>query len=83
MTELVVLSPQALTDLCSTAFRAVLDETQVKSSPWMDAREAAEYLRTSYDAVRKMASDGTIPYRKMGKYLRFNREELDRWLDST
>jgi excisionase family DNA binding protein len=45
---------------------------------WMDAAEAAEYLRLRsvralYDHVRR----GRVPAHRLGRLLRFRRDELD------
>lgn len=46
----------------------------------MDVSEAAEYLRVEESWIYKQAQYKAIPYTKVGKYLRFRRKDLERWL---
>ena len=39
--------------------------------------EAAEYLSLTPDALRKRVERGQIPYIQDGRWVRFDREELD------
>jgi excisionase family DNA binding protein len=48
---------------------------------WLDSREAAEYLRISVENLRVKVSRGEIPvHGRLGRCLRFRREELDKML---
>jgi excisionase family DNA binding protein len=42
--------------------------------------EAADYLRFHPSTVYRLARNGQLPARKIGKQWRFHREALDRWL---
>lgn len=44
----------------------------------MDAREAAEFLRLSYEAFRKIAP--SVPRHRLGSSYRYLRSELLEWL---
>jgi len=44
---------------------------------WLSVRELAEYLRVSESQVRKLVSVGSIPYRRVGQAIRFNRRLVD------
>jgi excisionase family DNA binding protein len=46
----------------------------------LDVEGAAELLDMSVHAVRRLASQGRIPARKVGREWRFNREKLLRWV---
>lgn len=48
----------------------------------MTPTEVAEYLRKSKSWVYGAASRGELPTKRIGRDLRFSREELDRWLAS-
>ena len=49
---------------------------------WLDAHEAVVYLRLpSLGALRNLVYRRQIPFTKLGRSLRFKREELDRHLD--
>lgn len=46
-----------------------------------NAREAAEYLRMSYDSLLRYTRIGAIEYVANGSSYIYKREFLDRWLD--
>jgi excisionase family DNA binding protein len=51
---------------------------------WLTSREAVDYLRLpSVGALRQLVYRRRIPFAKMGRNLRFNRLELDRFLESS
>ncbi len=51
---------------------------------WLTAREAVAYLRLpSMGALRSLIHRRRIPFSKLGRLLRFDRAELDRFLGST
>lgn len=51
---------------------------------WLTSREAVDYLRLpSVGALRQLVYRRRIPYAKIGHLLRFNRRELDRFLESS
>jgi excisionase family DNA binding protein len=43
---------------------------------WMNADEAASYLRISKGALRNLTSNGHIPFCKLGRRVRYLRSEL-------
>lgn len=50
---------------------------------WMNSKEAAEYLRISENNLRVKVSRGEVPVSgKLGRTLRFRREELDKLLEA-
>jgi excisionase family DNA binding protein len=42
--------------------------------------EVAEYLRISRSSLYKLAQEGKIPARKVGRHWRFHRQAIDDWL---
>lgn len=51
---------------------------------WLNAREAVEYLRLpSLGALRNLVYRRKIPFCKLGRNLRFDREGLDRFIESS
>ena len=51
---------------------------------WLTAREAVVYLRLpSLGALRNLVYRRQIPFTKLGRNLRFDREGLDRFLESS
>jgi excisionase family DNA binding protein len=47
---------------------------------YLDARGAASYLALTKKAVYHRVSRRTIPYIRVGRLLRFDRDALDRWM---
>lgn len=51
---------------------------------WLSATEAVAYLRLpSIGSLRNLVYRRRIPFTKCGRKLRFDREELDRFLESS
>ncbi|MGC8785092.1 MAG: helix-turn-helix domain-containing protein [Armatimonadota bacterium] len=46
----------------------------------MSVRELAEYLRISVHTVYRLAEQGKLPGRKVGKHWRFHRDVIVAWL---
>lgn len=49
--------------------------------PLLDADEAAEMLNVPASWVLAEARHGRIPHHRLGKYVRFRRDEIADWLD--
>ena len=45
--------------------------------------QLVERLGTSTRHVRRLIAERRIPYLKVGKFVRFDREEISRWLDDS
>jgi len=48
-----------------------------EKTEWLTSKEAAEFLRISEGTLRNMASNGQIPYVKLGRSNRYNCHELN------
>ena len=46
----------------------------------MTLDEVCEYLRIPKSSLYRLAQNGRIPCRKVGKHWRFHREAIDDWL---
>ena len=46
----------------------------------MKAKEVSRYLRCSVTTVRRLVAKGQIPHFRLGKLVRFRRNEIDAWL---
>lgn len=46
----------------------------------LTVQEVADYLRIPVSSVYRLAQEGRIPARKVGRRLRFHRDAIDRWL---
>ena len=47
----------------------------------MTIEEASNYLRIPLSSLYKLAQDGKIPCRKVGRHWRFRKEAIDHWLE--
>ena len=47
---------------------------------WMTVKNLSDYLQLSEIALYKWVQQGKIPFVKAGRVLRFDRENIDRWL---
>lgn len=47
----------------------------------MTLQQVAEYLKFSKDKVYQMANAGKIPAIKIGKQWRFDKNDLEKWID--
>jgi len=57
----------------------IMEDTQMMK-PWLNAKEAAEYLGLSQATIYSKTSRKEIPAHKQGRIVRYHREELDAWL---
>ena len=48
---------------------------------WLTVQEAAELLRVPVSWLYERTRTNTVPHAKVGKYLRFDRDELNAWLE--
>lgn len=44
--------------------------------------ELAEFLKLSEDHIRRMVSQRTIPFVKIGRSVRFKSDDIDQWLST-
>jgi excisionase family DNA binding protein len=49
------------------------------TAPLLDADQVAELLNVPASWVRAQASEDRIPHIKLGRYVRFDPDELERW----
>jgi excisionase family DNA binding protein len=48
---------------------------------WLTVQEAAELLRVPVSWLYERTRTNSVPHIKLGKYLRFDRDELNAWLE--
>jgi excisionase family DNA binding protein len=48
---------------------------------WLTVQEAAELLRVPVSWLYDRTRTNSVPHVKLGKYLRFDRDELNAWLE--
>jgi excisionase family DNA binding protein len=69
-------------DRLAGAVAARLHEFAEQGTPWLTTKEAAVYLRLSPRTVGRLVAERQIPYHRLdGGQLRFNRPDLDAWMD--
>ncbi len=81
LTELIEATAQRVAELLRDELAAIGGST----SPWLDFDAACSYLGFSHDTLYKLTAARAIPCRKKadGQGLRFHRQELDSWMEST
>jgi len=62
----------------------VLGKTMATATqtPWLNVKQAAEYLGVSASFVKQRVSRNEIPHRHLGRAVRIHVDELDAWADS-
>ena len=55
---------------------------QASKDEILDKDGLAEYLNVESHWIYQKVSERKIPYFKMGKYLRFRKSQIDKWLDA-
>jgi excisionase family DNA binding protein len=75
---------EAFAERIAERVAARLAQTAPTVSPWLDLDGACAYLGLSRDSLYKLSAARAIPVRKKhgGQGLRFNRDELDGWMDN-
>lgn len=48
----------------------------------LDVKALAEYLKVPQSWVRKKVASGKFPHFKSGKYLRFKKSKIDKWIET-
>ena len=51
-----------------------------KESPFFDIDEVSRYLRIPKSTIYKYTMDKKIPFFKIGKRIRFNKNSIDEWV---
>jgi excisionase family DNA binding protein len=59
------------------------DSTTGERPPLMDIEEVARRLSVGVRHVRRLVTEKRIPYRKWGHLLRFERDEIEEWIEAT
>jgi excisionase family DNA binding protein len=57
--------------------RAIADRAV---SPWLDAQEAATYMRCPVSRVRKLTMTGELPHEHDGRRVLYHRDRLDQYI---
>ena len=55
--------------------------SQISTPEWLlDSAQAADFLGIAESTIRKWVSSRYVPYIKMGRLVKFNRNSLEKWL---
>lgn len=76
------LIAQSVFQKLSPLLKTLKKEKQDIMENMMTVEEAAKYLGVNNSFIRKKVQTSEIPYFKVGKYLRFRKSEMDKWLES-
>lgn len=61
-----------------TETRSMLDQSRSSLKiEWLDSKTAASYLGISVPTLLNMTSNGQVPFYKLGRRNRYNKDELD------
>jgi excisionase family DNA binding protein len=61
---------------------AAVNELRGSGMPWLTIQEAADLLRVPVSWLYERTRTNSVPHVKLGKYLRFNSDELAAWIDA-
>ncbi|MEP6889811.1 MAG: helix-turn-helix domain-containing protein [Nitrospirota bacterium] len=56
--------------------------SDAQNKRFLNVKEAADYLGLAESTLYTMANQRRIPFTKMGRRLKFDRKELERWIHS-
>ena len=59
----------------------LIDAIKLRQKSWLDTYELEDEFHISRSTQAKMRMWGTIPYHKIGKYVRYKREDINQWFD--
>lgn len=59
-----------------------MSDTITSDRVLLDYNAAADYLSTTYHQLRRMVYERRIPYIKIGRKVRFDRADLDAYIDA-
>jgi excisionase family DNA binding protein len=49
----------------------------------LDVKEFSNYLNISVSMTRKLIRQNAVPYHKLGNKILFDKDEIDKWWEST
>jgi excisionase family DNA binding protein len=80
--ELVVVPRAALRAMLGAVVREVLDERAGAAPPkvYLSAAEVGEMIGVHAHSVANYTRDRGLPHLRIGRVLRFQREDVERWL---
>jgi excisionase family DNA binding protein len=83
-TELEERDIEAIAQRVSEIIKPMLThaQRQDEKDTVLDVKGLAEYLRVKESWVYQQIHAHSIPYFKVGKYPRFKKREIDRWMES-
>lgn len=80
-TELEQQDIQLIAEKVAELLRPLLsNNTRYEDDVVFDVQSLAEYLKVDISWIRKQVSYRTIPYFKLGKYVRFKQSVIDKWI---
>lgn len=82
----IKLSPElegALKVAINTAAQKIVEDSKHKDTKWplyMNKGTAAKYLGISNNTLNEWISSDSVPFKKIGRSYRFNRNDLDKFM---
>lgn len=78
----IVTTPEELRAIVRAEVRAALaEQREPEPAEWLDTAGAAELLGVHPRTIARMANRGELPCTRVGRLLRFERDELLAWLE--
>ena len=65
-----------------TNIQQLIETIKSATKEWLYPNELADEFRISTSTQAKMRMAGSIPYHKIGKYVRYKRADINQWFDS-
>lgn len=50
--------------------------------PLLNTKEVSSILRVTTRTIRKLTSEGSLPYIKVGSNIRFKKNDVQEWIDA-
>jgi excisionase family DNA binding protein len=82
-TEFEPQDVQVIVDRVIEALKPCLLGGTKEEDAVFDKEALAQYLRVDVSWINKQITLRSIPYLKIGKYTRFKRSHIDKWLETT
>ena len=73
---------QAIAEKVVEMLRPYLSGTSRPEDAMLDKKGLAEYLHVDISWIDKQITNRAIPFFKAGKYTRFKRSRIDRWIET-
>lgn len=78
----LALPPDALDAIAEHVADLLAARADESRSPWLTARQAADYIAAPLSRVRKLTMSDDLPHHRDGRRVLYHRQELDAFIRS-